>query len=121
LEATCRAAWGRFLTCLGNITDKDGKKLKDAPLAGVEGLSLLGWMQTQAVQTLADRSIPIAYMTLRRIVAVLDSLLYPETDRSGPPAGRAGRDHEPQGRPGADDQPGPDEDGARSIASAIDQ
>lgn len=59
------------------ITGRDGAKLKELPLAGVESLSLIGGVQvsTQAVQTLADRGIPIAFLTgAGRAVAVIDPL-----------------------------------------------
>ncbi len=59
------------------ISDKDGKKLKEVPLAGVESLSLLGSVQisTQALQTLADRAIPVAFLTAAgRVVAMVDPL-----------------------------------------------
>lgn len=59
------------------ITGGNGAKLKELPLAGVESLSLIGSVQisTQAVQTLADRGIPIAFLTgAGRTVAVIDPL-----------------------------------------------
>ena len=59
------------------VTDKDGKKVGDMPLANVESLSLLGSVQisTQAVQTLADRGVPVAFLTAAgRCVAVVDPL-----------------------------------------------
>ena len=59
------------------MTDTNGKKLKDVPLAGVESLSLLGSVQvsTQALHTLADRGIPVAFLSAAgRIVAMLDPL-----------------------------------------------
>ena len=59
------------------VTDKDGKKLKDLPLAGVESLSLLGSVQisTQAVHTLADRGIPVAFLSAAgRVIAMVDPL-----------------------------------------------
>jgi len=59
------------------ITDKDGQLLKDVPLANVESLSLLGSVQisTQAVHTLADKGIPIAYLSAAgRLVAMIDPL-----------------------------------------------
>lgn len=59
------------------ISDYNGKKLKELPLAGVESLSLLGSVQvsTQAVQTLADRGLPIAYLSRAgRLVAMIDPL-----------------------------------------------
>lgn len=59
------------------ISDYNGKKLKELPLAGVESLSLLGSVQisTQAVQTLADRGLPIAFLSgAGRVVAMIDPL-----------------------------------------------
>lgn len=59
------------------ITDKDGRKLKELPLAGVETLSLVGPVQlsTQAVHTLAERGIPVAFLSAAgRAVAMLDPL-----------------------------------------------
>lgn len=59
------------------ISGRDGAKLKDVPLAGVESLSLIGSVQvsTQAMQTLADRGVPIAFLTgAGRTVAVVDPL-----------------------------------------------
>jgi CRISP-associated protein Cas1 len=59
------------------ITDRNGKKLKEMPLAGVESLSLLGSVQlsTQAVQTIADRGIPLAFLSAGgRVVAMVDPL-----------------------------------------------
>lgn len=59
------------------VTDKDGKKLAEVPLAGVESLSLLGSVQisTQAIQTLADRGIPIALLSAAgRLTAMIDPL-----------------------------------------------
>lgn len=59
------------------VTDKDGKKLAEVPLAGVESLSLLGSVQisTQAIQTLADHGIPIALLSAAgRLTAMIDPL-----------------------------------------------
>jgi len=59
------------------ITDKDGQLLKDVPLANVESLSLLGSVQisTQAVHALADKGIPIAYLSAAgRLVAMIDPM-----------------------------------------------
>jgi len=59
------------------VTDKDGQLLKDVPLANMESLSLLGSVQisTQAVHTLADRGIPVAYLSAAgRLVAMVDPL-----------------------------------------------
>jgi CRISPR-associated protein Cas1 len=59
------------------IVDRDGKKLKELPLAGVESLSIVGGVQlsTQALHTLADRCIPVAYLSgSGRLIAMLDPL-----------------------------------------------
>jgi len=59
------------------ITDRDHQLLKEVPLANVESLSLVGSVQvsTQAVHALADRSIPIAYLSAAgRLVAMVDPL-----------------------------------------------
>jgi CRISPR-associated protein Cas1 len=59
------------------ITDKNGKKLRDMPLAGVESLSLLGSVQisTQALHIFADKGIPVAFLSAGgRIVGMLDPL-----------------------------------------------
>jgi len=59
------------------ISDYKGKKLKELPLAGVESLSLLGAVQisTQALQTLADHGLPVAFLSgAGRVVAMVDPL-----------------------------------------------
>ncbi len=59
------------------VTEADGTKAQDIPLASVESLSLLGSVQisTQALHTLADRSIPIAFLSgAGRLVAIVDPL-----------------------------------------------
>jgi CRISPR-associated endonuclease Cas1/CRISPR-associated protein Cas4 len=59
------------------VTDKNGQVLKEVPLANVESLSLLGSVQisTQAVHALADRGIPIAYLSAAgRLVAMVDPM-----------------------------------------------
>ncbi len=59
------------------VNDADGNKVKDVPLAGVESLSLLGAVQisTQALHTLAERGIPIAFLTAAgRLTAIVDPL-----------------------------------------------
>jgi len=59
------------------VTDKEGQLLKDVPLANLESLSLLGSVQisTQAVHALADKGIPIAYLSAAgRLVAMVDPL-----------------------------------------------
>jgi CRISPR-associated protein Cas1 len=62
--------------CL-QVTEADGGTLQELPLAGVESLSLLGSVQisTQALQTLTDRSVPVAFLSAAgRLVAMLDPL-----------------------------------------------
>lgn len=59
------------------VTDKDGVTIKEMPLANLESLSLLGSVQmsTQAVHALADRSIPVAFLSVAgRLVAMVDPL-----------------------------------------------
>jgi CRISPR-associated protein Cas1 len=59
------------------VTDGNGLLVKEVPLASVETLALLGSVQlsTQAVQVLADRSVPVAFMSGGgRLVAMLDPL-----------------------------------------------
>jgi CRISPR-associated protein Cas1 len=59
------------------VTDKGGTTVKEIPLANIESLSLLGSVQisTQAVQVLADRGIPIAYLSAAgRLIAMVDPL-----------------------------------------------
>jgi len=57
------------------ITDKDGQETRKIPLAGLESLAVLGGVQisTQAMHALADRSVPVAFMSSAgRLVAMLD-------------------------------------------------
>jgi len=59
------------------VTDKEGAKVKEIPLANLESLSLLGSVQmgTQAIHALADRGIPIAFLSAAgRMVAMIDPL-----------------------------------------------
>ncbi len=59
------------------VTDKTGAVIKELPLANVESLSLLGSTQisTQALHVLADRGIPLAYLSAAgRLVAMVDPL-----------------------------------------------
>lgn len=59
------------------ITDKNGSLAKGVPLANLESLSLLGSVQisTQAIHTLADMNIPIAFLSASgRLVAMIDPL-----------------------------------------------
>jgi len=57
------------------VTDKDGAVLKELPIANLESLALLGSVQisTQAVQVLADNSIPVAYLSSAgRLLAIIE-------------------------------------------------
>ncbi len=59
------------------LTDKNGATVKTMPLANLESLSLLGSVQitTQAIRTLADMNIPIAFLSpAGRLVAIIDPL-----------------------------------------------
>jgi len=59
------------------VTEADGSKVRDVPLASVETLSLLGSVQvsTQALHVLADKRIPVAFLSAAgRLVAMLDPL-----------------------------------------------
>jgi len=59
------------------VTEADGSKSQEIPLASVESLSLVGSVQisTQAVHTLSDRGIPIAFLSAAgRMVSFLDPL-----------------------------------------------
>lgn len=59
------------------VTDSAGATVKTFPLANVESLSLLGFVQitTQAVHALADRGIPVAFLSAAgRLVAMVDPL-----------------------------------------------
>lgn len=59
------------------ITDRDGKETRKIPLAGLESLAILGGVQisTQALHALADRDVPVAFMsTAGRLVAMVDPL-----------------------------------------------
>lgn len=59
------------------VTDKNGVKLKEIPLANLESLSLLGSVQmsTQTIHAVADRGIPIAFLSAAgRMIAMIDPL-----------------------------------------------
>jgi CRISPR-associated endonuclease Cas1 len=59
------------------VTESDGTTSQEIPLASVESLSLLGSVQisTQCLHTLADRSIPVAFLSAAgRLVSLLDPL-----------------------------------------------
>ena len=59
------------------VTESDGSTTQEIPLASVESLSLLGAVQisTQSLHTLADRSIPVAFLSgAGRLVSLIDPL-----------------------------------------------
>jgi CRISPR-associated protein Cas1 len=59
------------------VTDKDGKVTREIPLANLETLALLGGIQisTQAIHTLADRGIPVGFLSgAGRLVAMIDPM-----------------------------------------------
>lgn len=59
------------------VSDRNGSTVKTMPLANVESLSLLGpvQMSTQAIHALADRGIPVAFLSAAgRLVAMVDPL-----------------------------------------------
>jgi CRISPR-associated endonuclease Cas1/CRISPR-associated protein Cas4 len=59
------------------ITDKGGRETRKIPLAGLESLAILGGVQisTQALHALADRTVPVAFMSAAgRLVAMVDPL-----------------------------------------------
>lgn len=59
------------------VTDREGQLVRDTPLAGLESLALVGSVQvsTQALCVLADREVPIAYLSAAgRLVAMMDPL-----------------------------------------------
>lgn len=59
------------------VTDREGQTVKQVPLSTVESLALLGHIQisSQAIHTLADRSIPIAWLSAAgRLIAINDPL-----------------------------------------------
>ncbi len=59
------------------VTDKEGAKVKEIPLANLESLAVVGAVQisTQAVGVLASRGIPVAYLSAAgRLVAMIDPL-----------------------------------------------
>ncbi len=59
------------------FTDKNGTIVKTMPLAKLESLSLLGAVQltTQAIRVLADKNIPVAFLSpAGRLIAMIDPL-----------------------------------------------
>ncbi len=59
------------------ITDREGKLVRELPLANVESVALVGSVQmsTQAIAAVAERGVPIAFMSAAgRLQAVIDPL-----------------------------------------------
>lgn len=59
------------------ITDKEGKLVRDLPLANLESLAVLGGVQvsTQALTVFADNEVPVAYLSSAgRLVAMMDPM-----------------------------------------------
>ena len=59
------------------ITGKDGQASRQIPLAGLESLAVMGSVQisTQALHAVADRNVPIAFMSSAgRLIAMVDPL-----------------------------------------------
>ncbi len=59
------------------ITDKDGQETRKIPLANLESLAVIGSVQvsTQALHALADRDIPVAFMSSAgRLIAMVDPM-----------------------------------------------
>jgi CRISPR-associated protein Cas1 len=59
------------------ITDKDGQESRKIPIANLESLAVLGGVQvsTQALHTLADRNVPVAFMSSSgRLIAMVDPM-----------------------------------------------
>lgn len=59
------------------ITSKDGNEVRQIPLASLESLALLGSVQisTQAVHALADRAIPLGFVSAGgRLIGMLDPM-----------------------------------------------
>lgn len=59
------------------VSGKEGRAVKEIPIASIETLSLLGGVQvsTQALHALADRGVPVAFLSAAgRLVAIVDPL-----------------------------------------------
>jgi CRISPR-associated protein Cas1 len=59
------------------VTDKDGRLVREIPLANVESLAVLGGVQvsTQALAVFADHQVPVAYLSAAgRLTAMMDPL-----------------------------------------------
>ena len=59
------------------VTDRDGQVLNETPIANVDSLAILGYVQltTQALHTLAEHDIPVAFLSSAgRMVTFVDPL-----------------------------------------------
>ncbi|MBL8747295.1 MAG: CRISPR-associated endonuclease Cas1 [Phycisphaerae bacterium] len=59
------------------VTDKEGRLVRDLPLANIESLAVLGGVQvsTQALTVFAEHEVPVAFLTAAgRLVAMMDPL-----------------------------------------------
>ncbi|MCW5757135.1 MAG: CRISPR-associated endonuclease Cas1 [Phycisphaeraceae bacterium] len=59
------------------FTDRDGALVREQPIAGIEALAVVGRVQvsTEALHAMADRGVPVAFMTAAgRTVAMVDPL-----------------------------------------------
>ncbi len=59
------------------VTDRDGEVLDEIPIANVDSLAILGYVQltTQALHTLAEHGIPVAFLSSAgRLVTFVDPL-----------------------------------------------
>lgn len=59
------------------VSDREGNKITEMPLAGIESLALVGNVQisTQAIQTLAGMGVPVAFTSAAgRLLAMIDPL-----------------------------------------------
>ncbi len=59
------------------VTDRNGKKTSEVPVTNIESLSIIGKVQltTQALHVLAERNIPIAFLSgAGRMIAMIDPL-----------------------------------------------
>lgn len=72
--------WGTKIGVSGSsmrIRDKEGKIIKEYPISSIESLTIMGTPQisTQAIQSLAERNIPISFLSSAgRSIAVIDPL-----------------------------------------------
>lgn len=59
------------------VTDREGKTVKEIPLASLESLAVLGAVQvtSQAIRVLADHGVPVAFLSgAGRLVAMVDPM-----------------------------------------------